>query len=198
MKNILAIMGSPRKGKNTNAMLEHLLGGIDKERFNVEKVNLRDLNVGFCTGCDYCGGTGNCILKDDMVQLYEKVDQSDIIILAAPLYFNSVNGLTKNMIDRCQKYWSLKYSLGQNYKRGEDRVGIFLCAGGAPYSHSQFDGTLPVLDFFFKAINVDHRGNYFVANTDQRPIKERAEIGEELRKIGQNVEHLDYFHIQRG
>lgn len=197
MKKVLAIMGSPRKKKNTDILLESLLAGIDQEKYQIEKVNLVDLNVGYCTGCDYCGSKGDCIIKDDMVQLYEKIDQSQIIILAAPVYFNSLNGLSKNMIDRCQKYWSIKYSLGQNYKRGEDRRGIFLGTGGAPYDHRQFEGCYPVLDYFFKAVNVEHRGSYYLSNTDERPSQEREDIQKELQEIGRNIHDLQYFQIQR-
>ncbi len=194
MKKILAIMGSPRKNKNTDAMLDFLLDGVDKEIFSIDKVNLRDQNIGYCTGCDYCGSTGKCVLKDDMQNLYQKIDESDVVVLAAPLYFNSVNGLTKNMIDRSQKYWSLKYSLGQSYKRGENRIGIFLATGGAPYSHQQFDGALPVMDFFFKAINVDYKGNFFVSETDEKPLKHREDIRKKLYEIGANLQDTGKFY----
>ena len=135
MKKVLAIMGSPRKGKNTNSALDFFLEGLDQGQFSLDKVYLMDLSIGHCTGCDYCGSTGICIIKDDMQSLYDKIDQSDLVILAAPLYFNSINGLSKNMIDRCQKYWSQKYSLGQSYKRGEDRLGVFI--GGARVAGNQ-------------------------------------------------------------
>lgn len=190
-------MGSPRKSKNTNDILDFFIDGLDEDKFEIEKIYLRDLNISNCTGCDYCGHKGNCTVQDDMNVLYEKFDNSDLIVLGAPLYFNSVNGLTKNMIDRCQRYWSMKYSLGQNYKRGEDRTGLFLAVGGAPYSHDQFNGTIPVMDFFFKAINAEYKGNYFVSNTDLVAIKNRSDIKEELRSIGENILELGNFYIHK-
>lgn len=171
---VLALMGSPRKNKNTNEALEYLLKGMDNEDFIISKMNLGDMDIGYCTGCDYCGHREGCLQKDHMNKIYDAFDNNHIIILAAPLYFNSVNGLTKNVIDRCQKYWSLKYSHGQNYKRNEDRRGIFISVGGAPYSHDQFQGTIPVIDFFFKAINAKHIGNYFISNTDKISVKNRV------------------------
>ncbi len=197
MKKVLAIMASPRKNKNTNSLIKFLLEGISKVDYTIDKVDLNSLEIRNCTGCDYCGHKGNCTVKDDMNILYDKFDKSDIIILAAPLYFNSLNGMAKNMIDRCQRYWSLKYSLGQNYKRGQDRVGIFLSVGGAPFTFDQFSGTIPVIDFFFKAINAEYRGNYFVSNTDKVQIKDRQDIELDLRAIGENLSHLQKFHIQK-
>lgn len=197
MKRILAIMGSPRKNQNTDKLMEFLLEGISLEEFNIDRVNLYDLDIKNCTACDYCGHKGICIIQDDMSILYEKFDESDIIILGAPLYFNSLNGMTKIMIDRCQKYWSLKYSLGQNYKRGEDRTGIFLSVGGATFTHKQFYATIPIMDYFFKAINADYKANYFVSNTDTLPLKDRLEIKRELNLIGENISNIKNFHIQR-
>lgn len=197
MKKALILMGSPRKSKNTNDILDFFIEGLDEDKFEVEKINLRDLKISNCTGCDYCGHKGDCTVKDDMEILYEKFDNSDLIVLGAPLYFNSVNGLTKNMIDRCQRYWSMKYSLGQNYKRGEDRIGIFLSVGGAPHSHDQFRGTIPVMDFFFKALNADYKGNYFISNTDSLPIKDRLDVKEELRSIGENIWDMGNFYIHK-
>lgn len=194
---VLALMGSPRKSKNTNLALDYLLDGIDENDYIVEKINLTDLEIGYCTGCDYCGHKDGCVQKDDMNKIYDKFDSSDIIILAAPLYFNSVNGLVKNMIDRCQRYWSLKYSLGQDYKRHEDRRGVFISVGGAPYTHDQFHGTLPVMDYFFKAINAKYIGSYFISNTDVTPINKREDIKAELCTIGKDIMNMDEFNIHR-
>ena len=101
------------------------------------------------------------------------------------------------MIDRCQKYWSQKYSLGQSYKRGEDRLGVFISTGGAPYSHNQFDGAIPVMDFFFKAINVQYKGNYFVSGTDHSEVKDRSDVAEELRHLGNKILEGRSFRIHR-
>ena len=197
MKKVLALMGSPRKGKNTDLLLEYLLDGLNNEEYNIEKINLVDKKINYCTGCDYCGHVEACVEKDDMTYLYEGFDTSDIIILAAPIYFNSVNGLTKNMVDRCQRYWSLKYSLGKKYRNTEDRLGIFLAVGGAPYTFEQFNGSIPIIDFFFKAINATYKGNYFVSNTDELSIYKRPEIKEELYAIGRNIQQIKDFYIQR-
>ena len=197
MKKVLAIMGSPRKDKNTDKLLDYLLTGMGEINYKINKVYLKDLNIHPCTGCDHCGRTGGCIFDDGMTEIYDGFDNSDIVIFAAPLYFNSINGLSKNVIDRCQRYWSIKYTLKENYKRNEDRKGMFLSVGGAPYSHNHFDGTLPIMDFFFKAINVDYLGNYLVSNSDKLILDESIIIQNELHQIGKDFDSIKNFYLHR-
>lgn len=197
MKKVLALMGSPRKRRNTDNLLEYILDGIRVNNYEINKIYLSDNKINPCTGCDYCGKVESCVNNDDMSLIYEAFDNSDIIILAAPIYFNSVNGLTKNMIDRCQKYWSLKYSLGKKYKRTEDRVGIFLATGGAPFTHDQFNGSIPVMDYFFRSINASYKGNYFISNTDDDPVNKRLDVKEELYEIGKIIWNIKDFYLHR-
>lgn len=197
MKKVLAIMGSPRRNKNTEKLLDFLLEGIKELDYEVNKVIIKDIEIHACTGCDHCGRTSKCIFNDGMVDVYDKIDNSDLVIFAAPLYFNSLNGISKNLVDRMQRYWSIKYTIGDNYKRNQDRKGIFLSAGGAPFSHNQFNGTLPVMDFFFKAINCHYLGNYFFSNTDERNVHHSIHVKDQLFQIGKNIETIDdfYYHI---
>ncbi len=197
MKKVLALMGSQRKNKNTNKALDIVLEAMDKEEYKIEKLNLADLNISPCTACGYCGKKPDCIIKDDMHIIYDHFDDADLVIMAAPLYFNSINGLSKNMIDRCQRYWSLKYILGEKYRRNEDRRGMFISVGGAPFTMEQFVGVQPVLEHFFNAINVGHIGSYFISNTDKAPVEFRKDIEKELTEIGKNLTSIEKFQIHR-
>lgn len=197
MKKVMAIMGSPRKNKNTDKLLDYLLTGMGELDYKINKIYLKDLDIHSCTGCDHCGRTGVCIFDDGMSEIYDGFDNSDIVIFAAPLYFNSINGLSKNVIDRCQRYWSIKYTLKENYKRNEDRKGMFLSVGGAPYSHNHFDGTLPIMEFFFKAINVNYLGNYLVSNTDKLILEDSIIIEKELHQIGKDFNTIKNFYLHR-
>jgi len=197
MKKVLALMGSPRKNKSTDKLLDYLLIGINELDYEIKKIYLKDLSINSCVGCEHCGRTSNCVFNDDMNEVYDGFDNSDIVILAAPIYFNSINGLSKNIVDRCQRYWSMKYILGENYKRNQERKGIFLSVGGAPYTHNQFDASIPIIDFFFKAINVEYLGNYFLSNTDKSLIDDNLEVQAELYKIGKDIDKIKNFYLHR-
>ncbi len=197
MKRVLALMGSPRKGKNSDVHLDCLLDGMREDELEINKIYLRDKKINHCTGCDYCGKAGACVSGDDMDEVYDEIDKSDVIIVSAPVYFNSVNGMTKNMIDRCQKYWSLKYSLNEKYKNTEDRIGIFLSTGGAPLTIDQFRGSIYVMEYFFKSINATYKGNYFVSDTDKSPVEDRLDVKSELNEIGKNILNIKDFYLHR-
>lgn len=191
MKSILAIMGSPRKGKNTDVLLEKVLEGIkdNYNEVNIKKVYLKDLEIGLCTACDACGKTGNCCINDDMSQIYRDFDESDGIIIASPLYFNSVSSLTKIMIDRCQVFWSSKYVLkNPSIDINKERKGLFICVGGAPFRETQFDGAITVMDLFFKAINTKYENNIFASSTDKERVWDREDLMKHAYDIGK-----DYF-----
>ena len=68
-----------------------------------------------------------------------------------------------------------------------------MAVGGAPYTFEQFNGSIPVIDFFFKSINATYKGNYFVSNTDEIPYM-RPEIKEELYAIVRIFKHKGLLH----
>lgn len=187
MKKILAVMGSPRKSKNTDILLDEVLKGLGSNHVEIKKVYLKDFDLSPCVGCDSCMKTGSCFKRDDMDLLYDEFDKSDGIIIASPLYFNTVSSITKIMIDRCQVYWSSKYVLkNPSIDVDKKRIGAFLCVGGAPYRENQFDACTPVMDLFFKAINTEYKYNLFASHTDDKPVWERDDILKKAYEIGLN------------
>lgn len=183
-----AIMGSPRSRKNTEILLDNLILGLESMKVDVEKIRLKDLEFSPCIGCDACARTGKCFKQDDMTPIYEKFDQSDIIIVASPLYFNSVSTLTKTMIDRCQAFWSSKYVLNiPSIDKSKKRKGLFLCAAGASQGENGFIGATMVMDLFFKAVNTEYADNILADNTDQLFIGDRKDLLAEVYEKGKEI-----------
>ena len=98
--NILILSGSPRKGGNTELLVEAFAKGA-KEHHQVEIVSVRDVKVNPCLGCNACFKTdGICTQKDDMDVIYEKMSQTDMLVIASPVYFYSISAQLKAVIDR--------------------------------------------------------------------------------------------------
>ncbi len=96
----MIISGSPRKGGNSDILCDRFMQGAMESGNTVEKVFLHDLKIGHCMACYGCRGTKKCVQKDDMEALLEKMIEADILVLATPVYFYSMDGMLKTMIDR--------------------------------------------------------------------------------------------------
>lgn len=127
MVKILGIMGSPRKGKSNDTLLDAALDKI-KENADVEKIVLADYNIKPCTGCDACVRQKPCPLEedDDMGTLNEKLQNADGIIIASPSYFGGVPGILKNFMDRSRPLKMAGHDL-------KDKVFGFISSSGLKY-----------------------------------------------------------------
>ena len=105
-KNILILSGSPRKNGNSDILCDEFARGAAEAGHIVEKVFLRDKKIGYCIGCYYCGNhDGVCIIKDDMIQILELMHWAEVIVLASPVYFYSIDAQMKTVIDRTLAQW---------------------------------------------------------------------------------------------
>ena len=86
--NILILSGSPRKGGNTDLLVEAFAKGAS-QKHKVEVVSVHDYKVNPCMGCNVCfrNKTNACVQKDDMHIIYEKMAMTDMLVIASPVYF---------------------------------------------------------------------------------------------------------------
>lgn len=100
-KKVLIISASPRKGGNSDLLCDQFLLGAKEAGHNVEKIFLRDHKINYCLGCGVCNNTHKCVQKDDMKALLDKMVEADVIVLATPVYFYTMDAQLKTFIDRC-------------------------------------------------------------------------------------------------
>jgi NAD(P)H-dependent FMN reductase len=100
--NILILSGSPRKGGNTELLVEAFVKGAS-QKHHVEVVSVRDYKVNPCVGCNVCfkSKDNTCVQKDDMTIIYEKMAHADMLVIASPVYFYGLSAQLKTVIDRC-------------------------------------------------------------------------------------------------
>ena len=97
---VLGIVGSPRKNGNTEILVKEALDSARNLGAEIEIINISDLNITPCDGCESCDTTGKCKIEDDMQDIYIKLLQSDGIILGSPVYYWGVTAQIKAVIDR--------------------------------------------------------------------------------------------------
>ncbi len=100
MKNVLIISASPRKSGNSDLLCDRFAQGARESGHNVQKVFLASKKIGYCRGCGVCNTTHTCVQKDDMAEILEQMVKADVIVLATPVYFYSMDGQMKTLIDR--------------------------------------------------------------------------------------------------
>ena len=106
-KKVLILSGSPRKGGNSDLLCDAFLRGAESAGHTVEKIRIAEKRIAPCAACYYCknhGGT--CARKDDMAEVLQKMIDADVLVLASPVYFYSVDAQLKTVIDRTLARWT--------------------------------------------------------------------------------------------
>lgn len=107
-KKVLILLASPRKGGNSDTLCDQFLKGALDSGNNAEKIFLRDCKINYCAGCEMCvNKKGTCSQKDDMAEIAQKMIQADVIVMATPVYFYTMDAQMKTLIDRCCAYYTL-------------------------------------------------------------------------------------------
>ena len=100
MKKVLVISSSPRKGGNSDLLCDEFIRGASDVGNEVEKIRLAEKNVGFCKACYACQKLGKCFQNDDANEIIEKMLSADVIVLATPVYFYSMDAQLK-ALEQC-------------------------------------------------------------------------------------------------
>lgn len=105
-KKVLILSGSPRKGGNSDLLCDEFLWGAREAGHEVEKLRVAEKKIAPCSACYYCRDHGGaCVHKDDMAEVLQKMIDADVIVLASPVYFYSIDAQLKAVIDRTVARW---------------------------------------------------------------------------------------------
>ena len=105
-KKVLILSGSPRKGGNSDLLCDEFLRGAKESGNDAEKIFIREKKIAPCSACYYCKDhDGACAIKDDMAEVLDKMQAADVIVMASPVYFYSIDAQMKAVIDRCVARW---------------------------------------------------------------------------------------------
>jgi multimeric flavodoxin WrbA len=185
---VLGIMGSPRIKGNTDVLLDQALEGARSQGAEVEEIIVDKLNIAPCREYYGCIKDGNCVIRDDMDEVYPKLLSADSVIIASPMFFYGLSAQVKALIDRCQALWARKHILKQNLS-ASGRKGAFI-AVGATKGKNLFNGSILTVKYFFEAIGVEYCDELLVRGVDQRgeirehptALADAFELGKRLAK----------------
>jgi putative NADPH-quinone reductase len=166
---VLGLSTSPRKGGNTDLMLDSALQGAREAGAAVEKIHTPSLDTNPCRACNACFKTGQCIQQDDMQKLYPKLLSYEGIILAAPIFSMNLAAQAKIVIDRLQCLWAKKAVLREHTVAGdirEKRRGLWLSAAGSKRPDI-FEPAVPTVQYFFAMLEIKDWESITFSNVDE-------------------------------
>ncbi|MDE5601598.1 MAG: flavodoxin family protein [Clostridia bacterium] len=132
MKKIVVVTSSPRKNGNSEILAQKFAEGAMAAGNEVKFVAVRDIDLKFCTGCLYCNSHDRCVLNDGMNALYADFQNADVLVFATPIYYYSVSGQLKTMLDR----------LNPLYVRDNKFKHVYLLTTAADTDESAMDGAV--------------------------------------------------------
>lgn len=187
--NVLGISSSPRRGGNTELLLDEFLRGAAAPGDHVEKIRLAELSIYPCTQCDYCHRGGDCHIADDMAPLYPKIAACNCLVLAAPIYFMAHCAQAKLFIDRCQVFWVRKSVLDQppeqDFRRG------FHFSVGATHGKAVFAGAKTTMRWVFDSLQMKAGGEMLFEGMDAKgDIRQHPDALTRAYQMGQNWKDL--------
>jgi multimeric flavodoxin WrbA len=180
MKKILVLNGGPHKTGNTMTLVNEVLKTIKDTEIEVKTYNLNTMQIKGCQGCYACKKTGNCIIKDDMQQIYQDINDTDSIIFSTPVFMWQMSAQLKLTIDRLFPYLKDDYS---SYLSPNKKVLFVATYGGGILSQYQayFDLTCRSLVFL-------GFGEYKILITkslsEPKELSESSEVLSEAKDLG--------------
>jgi multimeric flavodoxin WrbA len=192
---IVGICGSPRK-RATEFILKMTLEMLEERGFKTRFFTVRGKEIGFCRHCDYCLKHKECVIKDDMYELYALLKEARGIIMATPVYNGGVSAQMKAVMDRCRALVAADYDffrnkVGMAIAVGGDRIGGQELAIQQIHTFYILNGIIPISGGSFGA-NI---GATFWSKDTLQGVKEDEEGFRSLRKtVRRFSEFLERFY----
>ncbi len=186
--SVSAFLGSPRKGGNTEILLNKALEGIKESAAKYTVFNLNEMDIRGCQDCGDCEDTGVCTKTDDMDEIYEAIRNTNRFILASPVFFFGLSAQAKAMVDRAQAFWYEKYLLKKPLpQKPITRKGLFISVGGMK-KEIGYTCTQASAKAFFRTISVnEHQALSYVGFDEKGAILKKPKALEEVYEAGKKL-----------
>ena len=176
--NILILSGSPRKGGNTELLVEAFVKGAS-QKHHVEVVSVHDYKVNPCMGCNACfkSESNSCVQKDDMPLIYKKMAMADMLVIASPVYFYGLSAQLKAVIDRFHNPIRDTFHI--------KKTALLLV--GAASLPELFDGILAQYRLCLNFFKLEDAGRVLVRGVKDKGDIQNTEAIQKANELGLNI-----------
>lgn len=115
MSKVLIITTSLRAKSNSDILANKAAEGAKDAGHEVEIISLKGKTIGFCIGCFTCQKTQKCVIRDDAIEIAEKVKEADTLVFATPIYYYEMSGQMKTLLDRLNPLYPSDYKFRNIY-----------------------------------------------------------------------------------
>ena len=171
MSKIVVLMGSPRKGGNTDLLARAFVEGA-AAKHEVELVPVADYKIEPCIGCN------SCFRKDDMAKIYEKLKQADTLVIASPVYFYGLSAQLKALVDRLHNPIRNEFPL--------KRLGLILV--GADTLPALFDPILLQYKMTLDYFHLESIGTVLVRGAANKGDVQKTDGLKQAHELGEKLE----------
>ena len=179
MSKIVVLMGSPRKGGNTDLLASAFAEGASAKH-EVKVIRVADYKINPCIGCNACFAKEDhsCFQKDDMAKIYEKLKQADTLVIASPVYFYGLSAQLKALVDRLHNPIRNEF----HFKK----LGLILV--GADTLPALFDPILLQYKMTMEYFHLESIGTVLVRGAANKGDVQKTDGLKLARELGEKVE----------
>jgi Multimeric flavodoxin WrbA len=186
-KKIIGILGSPLTEGNTAQLFERALKGAEDAGCDVEKIVVVNLDFQACQEMMFCREHETCGIDDDMQAMYQKIRETDGLIIATPVMTMGIPGKLKSFIDRFQVFFMAKYMRKKSLiteEKKKNRRGLFICISGMNVPEV-FIGAKLTINAFLDIIDCRYSDELLINDMDRiRDIRTKPDLLETAYKKG--------------
>jgi len=191
MTRVLGIAGSPRKGGNSDSLLDNFLRGAKDAGCETEKLYATYLTIAPCDENNNCHKTGECRIKDDMEAVYNKLIEADSIAVSSPTFFMGVPAQLKCLIDRCHALWVKRFILNRPSRQGDRERNGYLLATSGLNKKEAFVGIRATIKAFFYVLGLKYKDEVLVEGIDKLgDITGRKDALDKTYRLGKEIGSL--------
>lgn len=174
---ILGIVGSPRRGGNTEILIDEVLRGAEEAGAVTEKVILNELDISPCQACNTCQKTNKCAQEDDMLILLDKMEHSHVWVLGTPVYWWGPTAQFKTFLDR----W---YGARNVTFEGRQVILVIPLGGGASFARH----TVGILTDVLHYLKIELLATVLAPGAGSLgAVRSRPDVLAEARRAGQKA-----------
>lgn len=175
---IIGLVGSPRRGSNTDLLVSAILEGANENKCATEKICLYSLDIASCVDCRSCKkGSYQCAIKDGMTDLYLKLEEADAIVFGTPLYWYGPSAKMKLFVDRLRPF------IASKKLRGKKAVLVVPSEEGAEACNF----TVGMFSLSFKYLEMDLVSVLLPKACEKAEVKTQPQTLHEAFEIGKNL-----------